>query len=98
MLEREDLDSAMMEADKHNTRNHTKQADAEADQRKKIQQPDAKGRNKDVGGNMGEEEHEAGVPNGTAGDEQAAPKSEDTGFFSQHDPDKGFLLCPLCSY
>ena len=66
MLDSDDLDSAMTEAGR-NPRKGTRQANAEAEQRKKIQEPDREGRNKDVGGNMGHEAQQAGLPSNRNG-------------------------------
>ena len=62
MLEGEDLDEAMMDAGRQ-PHSKGRQAEAEAEQRKKVQEGDH-GRNKDVGGNIGQEEQAASMPNG----------------------------------
>ncbi len=76
MLESDDLDEAMIDARQHS---HSKgrQETAEADQRRRVQEGDH-GRNKDVGGNVGQEEQAASLPNG-----------EHSGKESESDADKG---------
>lgn len=61
MLDTDDLDSAMTDAGR-NPGKASRRAKAEAEQRKKIHEPDQFGRNKDVGGNVGHEAHKAGLP------------------------------------
>lgn len=57
MLDSEDLDSAMVDAGRQaRPRVQNRQSDAEAEQRKRVKQPDRAGRNTDVGGNVGHDE------------------------------------------
>lgn len=60
MLDSDDLDEAMLDAGRQ-SQSRGRQAEAEAEQRRKVQEVDH-GRNKDVGGNIGEEEQAASLP------------------------------------
>ena len=86
MLDNEDLDEAMLDAGRpsHKSHGRGRQAEAEAEQRRKVQEGDH-GRNRDVGGNIGEEEQAASLPhtehNGKENDRDVSyeENSEETG-------------------
>ena len=63
MLDSDDLDEAMLDAGRRSLKSHGRgrQAEAEAEQQRKVQEGDH-GRKKDVGGNIGEEEQAASLP------------------------------------